>query len=387
MKPERILFAFGTRPEAIKLAPVIKAIQSRRDNFDVRICVTGQHREMLDQVLRLFEIVPDVDLDIMESNQRQTDVASRILSALSSWIENDPPDRIIVQGDTTSAVAASLVGYYHKIPVAHIEAGLRTGDRLAPWPEEINRHLISVIADMHFAPTENARQNLERENISADSIFVTGNTVIDALQQMVEKLESSSSLLSALQAKFLFLDPQRRLILVTGHRRENFGDGLEQVFSALRTIVRSNSNVEIIFPLHMNPNVREPAWRMLSDPSSPECRRIHLVEPLDYGSFVYLMNLCDLIISDSGGIQEEASSLGKPVLLTRDVTERPEAVDAGTVRLVGVDAECIVTEAAQILTDADVYRHMSQANNLYGDGQASLRIAELLEKTFRRKLT
>lgn len=367
-----VLFVFGTRPEAIKLAPVIEA--ARKDPaLRVRVCVTGQHREMLAQVLELFEIEPDVDLDIMQPAQSLTDVAVAVLAKLVPVLRELRPDLVIVQGDTTSAFAAGLAAFYAGIEVAHVEAGLRSGDPQAPWPEEVNRRLLTVVTQLHFAPTEGARLNLLREGVDPARIHVTGNSVIDALQKAVGRLDGDTALRERLEAALPFLDTRRRLILVTGHRRENFGPGFESICAALARLVREHEDIEIVYPVHLNPNVREPVHRMLGD-----SRRIHLLEPVDYLSFVYLMTRSDLILSDSGGVQEEAPTLGKPVLVMRDTTERPEAVRSGNVRLVGTRCESIVEEASRLLRD-DVHRaSMSRPSDVFGDGRAAERIAAVL---------
>ncbi len=372
----KLLIVFGTRPEAIKMAPLISELR-RHEVFDVRVCVTGQHREMLDQVLSVFRLRPDVDLDIMQPNQDLYDIAANVVLRLRPVLQAERPDRILVQGDTTTTFAASLAAFYAKIPVGHVEAGLRTGNPFAPWPEEMNRVLTSRLADLHFAPTEVSRDNLLRENVAADRIHVTGNTVIDALFEVVEHIRTNSEVRSSLDARFSFLNSERRLILVTGHRRENFGEGFESICRALRQLAEENDDVEIVYPVHLNPNVREPVQRILGN-DFPGSDRIHLIEPVDYVPIVYLMNRATLIVTDSGGIQEEAPSLGKPVLVMRSTTERPEAVTAGTVRLVGTDRAVIVEETMRLLRDPAHYESMSRAHNPYGDGKASERIAKVL---------
>lgn len=374
----RTLFIFGTRPEAIKLAPLIRLMRTMADHFEVSVCVTGQHRSMLDQVLSLFDIRPDVDLDIMTPNQDLTDVTTAVLTRLRPVIAAESPHWLVVQGDTTTTMAASLAGFYGRIPVAHVEAGLRTFNRLAPWPEEMNRVVTSNIAELHFAPTELSRQNLLRQGVPVSTVHVTGNTVVDALLQTVERLESDAAIQEELRKQFAFLHPQRKLILVTGHRRENFGEGFESICHALADVVRMHEDVEIIYPVHLNPNVQEPVRRILGDSSVGVAARIHLVEPVDYVPIVFLMKRAYLILTDSGGIQEEAPSLGKPVLVMRETTERPEAVDAGTVRLVGTDRRLIVEETTRLLIDGDHYRDMSRAHNPYGDGRSSMRIASIM---------
>lgn len=369
MPLKKILIILGTRPEAIKMAPVIKELQKHGEQFEVYVCVTAQHRQMLDQVLELFEIVPDFDLNIMRTGQSLIDVTCNVLQGVTPVLEKVRPDMVLVHGDTTTTIAASLAAFYAGIAVGHVEAGLRTGNKQAPFPEEINRRVAGCIADIHFAPTEQARQNLLNEGVLESSIYVTGNTVIDALHSVIDKVQNSVELQFQMFQQFSFLDQSKRLILITGHRRENFGDGFENICHALKQIAEKNSDVEIVYPVHMNPNVREPVERILSNSPS-----IHLIEPLDYLPFVWLMNRSYLIITDSGGVQEEAPSLGKPVLVMRDTTERPEAIEAGTVLLVGTDREKIVVTTRRLLTNSEAYYAMSKAHNPYGDGKASERI-------------
>ena len=363
----RVLSVFGTRPEAIKMAPVVKALATAQ-GVDARVCVTAQHRGMLDQVLALFDIRPDVDLDIMQNNQTLTDITCGVLRGLDDVLAELKPDRVLVHGDTTTTLAASLAAFYRRIPVGHVEAGLRTGNLYAPYPEEMNRRLTDGIADMMFAPTESSRQNLVAEGISDDRIFVTGNTVIDALLEVTERLRSDAPLVTSLQSRFPFLDEGRKLILVTGHRRENFGDGFKQICSALAQLA-ARPDVQIVYPVHLNPNVQGPVFEIVGDHPN-----VHLLKPQDYLPFVYLMNRAHMILTDSGGIQEEAPSLGKPVLVMREVTERPEAVAAGTVELVGTDCDLIVETTRRLLDNEAAYGAMSRAHNPYGDGQASQRI-------------
>jgi len=363
----RILSIFGTRPEAIKMAPVIRALAAE-PAIDSRVCVTAQHREMLDQVLELFDIRPDHDLNIMRSGQDLAHVTQAVLLGLGDVFDAEKPDRVLVHGDTTTTLAASLAAFYRRIPVGHVEAGLRTGDRYAPFPEEINRKLTDGIADLFFAPTDMAAENLRKEGADAAGISVTGNTVVDALLGIAEDLRTNAPKRQEMDARFDFLSGDKRLILVTGHRRENFGEGFENICRALAELA-ARADVEIIYPVHLNPNVQEPVNRLLSGHNN-----IHLAAPMDYLPFVYLMDRCHLVITDSGGIQEEAPSLGKPVLVMRDVTERPEALAAGTVKLVGTDGDAIVRETALLLDDDAVYNTMSRAHNPYGDGQASGRI-------------
>ncbi|OPA95673.1 UDP-N-acetylglucosamine 2-epimerase [Pseudomonas fluorescens] len=370
----KTLCVFGTRPEAIKMAPLALSLAAD-ERFDAKVCVTGQHREMLDQVLKLFEITPDFDLNIMKPGQDLTDVTSGILQGMKTVFAVFKPDIVLVHGDTATTFATTLAAYYHQIPVAHVEAGLRTGNLYSPWPEEANRKLTGALAALHFAPTQTSRQNLLREGVAPHSIHVTGNTVIDALLDVVERIKSSAALQQQFHQQFSFLGEGKRVILVTGHRRESFGGGFEKICQALINTAKDFPDVEIVYPVHLNPNVREPVKRLLTD-----VENIHLIEPLDYLPFVYLMNRSYLILSDSGGIQEEAPSLGKPVLVMRDTTERPEAVEAGTVKLVGTEIEVISTHLSVLLTDIDAYRRMSFAHNPYGDGKASTRILEALSR-------
>lgn len=371
----KILVVFGTRPEAIKMAPVVRALKATA-GLEVHVCVTGQHRQMLDQVLELFAIVPDVDLNIMKPGQDLTDITAHILIALRDVLAAGQYDRLLVHGDTTTTMAAALAAFYARVPVGHVEAGLRTGNFFAPWPEEMNRSVVGRIADLHFAPTETARTALLAENVAPGRIHVTGNTVIDALQEVVARLEGAAGLQADLAARFDFLDADpargRRMILVTGHRRENFGQGFEQICLALKHIAATR-DVQVVYPVHLNPNVQEPVRRILGDAPA-----VHLIPPQDYLPFVWLMNRAHLIITDSGGVQEEAPALGKPVLVMRDTTERPEALAAGTVRLVGTDAARIETETLRLLDDPEAYAEMARALNPYGDGQAAQRIAAVL---------
>lgn len=368
----KVMLVFGTRPEAIKMAPL--ALNLAKDvRFESRICVTGQHREMLDQVLSLFNIKPDFDLAIMRPGQDLTDVTCSILTGLRSVWSTYKPDIILVHGDTATTFATSLAAYYQKIPVAHVEAGLRTGDIYSPWPEEANRKLSGVLAALHFAPTMVARDNLLREYVHAQNIFVTGNTVIDALKVIVERLNAEDQLHEVLSQKFQMLRPNCRMVLITGHRRESFGPGFERICQALRRSAEAFQDIDWVYPVHLNPNVREPVNRLLEGVAN-----IHLLEPQDYLPFVYLMNRAHVILTDSGGVQEEAPALGKPVLVMRDTTERPEAVTAGTVRLVGTDAGLIERALHELLTNENEYSVMSAAHNPYGDGRASERIVEAL---------
>ena len=372
---KKILTVFGTRPEAIKMAPVVKELTKHRDSFTNLVCVTAQHREMLDQVLGLFGIIPDFDIDVMRPGQDLFDISCNVLQGLKSVLEQESPDLVLVHGDTTTAMAASLAAYYCRIPVGHVEAGLRSFNRYSPFPEEMNRKVADTLADLHFAPTAAARANLLAEGLAENSIFVTGNTVIDALLTVVDKLREDDRLRTMLDERFSFLDEKKRLLLVTGHRRENFGEGFNNICLALVEIARTVPDVEILYPVHLNPQVREPVKSILG---SAGLANIHLVEPVDYLSFVYLMQRASLIVTDSGGIQEEAPSLGKPVLVMRETTERPEAVAAGTVRLVGVDRQKIVDQVVTLLSDRAEYDKMSFAHNPYGDGRAAQRIVDEL---------
>ncbi|UQY43940.1 non-hydrolyzing UDP-N-acetylglucosamine 2-epimerase [Mixta hanseatica] len=369
----KVLTVFGTRPEAIKMAPLVHAL-AHDDAFDARLCVTAQHREMLDQVLHLFALTPDYDLDIMRPEQGLTEITSRILEGLKGVFSSFRPDVVLVHGDTTTTLAASLAAFYHRIPVGHVEAGLRTGNLYSPWPEEANRKLTGHLATWHFTPTEYSRRNLLRENLPDSQIFVTGNTVIDALFWVRDRILSDRQHDASLAARYPFLDATKKLILVTGHRRESFGDGFERICSALATLARQHPDIQIVYPVHLNPNVSEPVKRILSGIDN-----IILIEPQEYLPFVWLMNRAWLILTDSGGIQEEAPSLGKPVLVMRETTERPEAIDAGTVRLVGTSEEKIVAEVTRLLTHEDAWQAMSHAHNPYGDGHACARILQALK--------
>ncbi len=368
----KTLCIFGTRPEAIKMAPLALALAAD-ERFDAKVCVTGQHREMLDQVLGLFSITPEFDLNIMKPGQDLTDVTTAILQGLKGVLSEFKPDIVLVHGDTATTFAASLAAYYQQIPVAHVEAGLRTGNLYSPWPEEGNRKLTGALAKLNFAPTDTSRNNLLREGVSPDNIVVTGNTVIDALLDVVKRLDQDPELLAQASEPAAFLDPARKLILVTGHRRESFGDGFERICQALMEVAQQHPEVDIVYPVHLNPNVREPVNRLLNGIGN-----IYLIAPLDYLPFVHMMSRAHIILTDSGGIQEEAPSLGKPVLVMRDTTERPEAVSAGTVKLVGTNTLDIVRELNRLLVDTTAYQAMSYAHNPYGDGQACQRILEAL---------
>lgn len=370
----KILSVFGTRPEAIKMAPLVKQL-AEDERFESRVCVTAQHREMLDQVLSLFEIIPDYDLDIMSPGQTLTGLTTSILENLEGVLQDFQPELVLVHGDTTTTFSASLAAFYQKISVGHVEAGLRTRDRYSPWPEEGNRVLAGAIANVHFAPTNTAKDNLLYEGKVAGDILVTGNTVIDALLWVQKKIEKNKSLQLSLSNKFYYLNPDRRMILVTGHRRESFGGGFERICNALKRIAESNADCEILYPVHLNPNVLGPVKEILTDVPN-----IFLIEPQEYAAFCYLMNRAHLIITDSGGVQEEAPSLGKPVLVMRSTTERPEAVDVGTVRLVGTDENLIAEETQKLLDSQVAYAEMSRAHNPYGDGNACARIIEFIAK-------
>lgn len=375
---KKILFVFGTRPEAIKMAPVVQ--ESKKNNaLDTYVCVTAQHREMLDQVLALFEIEPDFDLNIMSPGQDLTDVTCKILTGLREVLQELKPDCILVHGDTSTTLASSLAAYYQQIPVGHVEAGLRTGNIYSPWPEEGNRKLTGSLTKLHFAPTENSKQNLLNENIEQNDIYITGNTVIDALLDVKNKIEKNTRLYEELAASFPFIDPNKKLILVTGHRRESFGGGFERICQALAQLAERD-DIQICYPVHLNPNVQEPVNRLLSSANN-----VHLIEPQDYLPFVFLMTKAHIILTDSGGIQEEAPSLGKPVLVMRDTTERPEAVKAGTVKLVGTQSEAITKNVSQLLDNNSLYEDMSRAHNPYGDGKASQRIIDALNNFLTSK--
>ncbi len=355
------------------MAPLVHAL-AKDPHFEAKVCVTAQHREMLDQVLSLFSIVPDYDLNIMSPGQGLTEITCRILQGLKPVLESFKPDVVLVHGDTTTTAAASLAAFYQRIPVGHVEAGLRTGDLYSPWPEEANRTLTGHLAMYHFAPTENSRQNLLRENLSGKRIFVTGNTVIDALLWVRDRVMNDKALNADLSQRYPFLSQGKKMILVTGHRRESFGQGFEQICHALAEVAANNPDVQIVYPVHLNPNVSEPVNRILG-----HIDNVMLIEPQEYLPFVWLMNHAWLILTDSGGIQEEAPSLGKPVLVMRETTERPEAIDAGTVRLVGTDSQRIVDEVTRLLRDEDEYQRMSRAHNPYGDGRACERILSALK--------
>lgn len=370
----KVLTVFGTRPEAIKMAPLVHALAAD-ERFDSRCCVTAQHREMLDQVLELFKITPDYDLNLMKAGQTLPEITSRILLELTPVLKEFKPDVVLVHGDTATTFAASLAAYYEQIAVGHVEAGLRTGNIYSPWPEEGNRKLTGSLTKYHLAPTEHSKANLLKENYAAENISVTGNTVIDALLLVKQQIENDTDLSNTLAGQFPMLDESKKLILVTGHRRESFGGGFERICEALAQTAKAHPDCQILYPVHLNPNVQEPVKRILNDVNN-----VHLIEPQQYLPFVYLMNRAHIILTDSGGIQEEAPSLGKPVLVMRDTTERPEAVDAGTVRLVGTDITKITSALNELLTNDESYKTMSRAHNPYGDGKACQRICDILAK-------
>lgn len=381
MNMKKILLVFGTRPEAIKMAPLVKKLQEMPEVFQTIVCVTGQHREMLDQVLRLFEITPDYDLNIMKPNQDLYDITSRILLGMRDVLKEVQPDIVLVHGDTTTSMAAALAAFYQQIPVGHVEAGLRTGNIYSPWPEEMNRLITGRITTHHFSPTPLARENLLREHVAEEQIIVTGNTVIDALQMVVGKLREDAALASEVADRIsemgydvTRLNGAKRMVLITGHRRENFGEGFLNICHAIKHLAEQYPEVDFVYPMHLNPNVRKPVLEILGEGAE----NVFLIEPLDYLPFVYMMQHSTLILTDSGGVQEEAPGLGKPVLVMRDTTERPEAVEAGTVLLVGTNREKIEQGVSQLLDDTEMYRRMSEAVNPYGDGRACERIAEAL---------
>lgn len=369
----RILTVFGTRPEAIKMISVVKKLIDD-DAFEIKVCLTGQHREMIDHLMKIFDIKIDYDLNVMVKNQTLTNINRKVLIGMEEIFAQWTPDCILVQGDTTTAFSAALAAFYHKIDIGHIEAGLRTHNRYSPYPEEINRCLISELSSMHFAPTERSRQNLLKENFDDQQIFVTGNTLIDTLFETLEYTDNNKALREKLEQQFQFLNPTKRLILVTSHRRENHGDGLSSICQAIHTL-SLRDDVQVVYPVHLNPNVRKPVYEILRD-----SKNVHLIEPLDYLEFISLMRKSYLILTDSGGIQEEAPSLGKPVLVMRSTTERTEAIDAGTALLVGTDFNAIVQNATRLLDEKSTYEKMAQIYNPYGDGKAAEHIIEVLKK-------
>ena len=368
---KKILIVFGTRPEAIKMAPVVKACKARPE-LDVKVCVTAQHRQMLDQVMEIFGLTADFDLNVMAPNQTLGDVTCKVLKGMEAVFAQWRPDMILVQGDTTTVMAAALAAFYHKIAIGHVEAGLRTGNLYSPWPEEANRLLAGCLAAQHYAPTPRSAQNLLKENKDPATVFITGNTVIDALHEALKIMDGDAALKAKLAAQFPFLDPAKRLILVTGHRRENFGDGFIHICNAIKRVA-ARPDVQVVYPMHMNPNVRKPVNEILGGLAN-----VHLIGPLDYLSFLYMMRQSYLIMTDSGGVQEEAPSLGKPVIVMRDTTERPEAVDAGTVILAGTETSAMADAAERLLDDRGFYDKMAHAINPYGDGLAARRIAEIV---------
>ena len=373
---KKILLVFGTRPEAIKMAPLVKALQKDTEHFETRVCVTAQHRQMLDQVLEVFGITPEYDLNIMAPNQDLYDITAKVLLGLREVLKDFRPDTVLVHGDTTTSMAASLAAFYMQIPVGHVEAGLRTYNMLSPWPEEMNRQVTDRICTYYFAPTEQSRANLLQENIDAKKIFITGNTVIDALLMAVDIISTTAGvkekMAKELQEKGYTVG-DREYILVTGHRRENFGDGFLHICKAIKELAALHPEMDIVYPVHLNPNVQKPVYELLSGLSN-----VYLISPLDYLPFIYAMQHSTLLLTDSGGVQEEAPSLGKPVLVMRDTTERPEAVEAGTVKLVGTDAEAIVSNVTALLQDKEMYKRMSETHNPHGDGQACERIIAAL---------
>lgn len=386
---KKLLLVFGTRPEAIKMAPLVLEFKKYSQDFETVVCVTGQHREMLDQVLQLFQIVPDYDLNIMKPNQDLYDITSRILLGMRDVLREVAPDIVFVHGDTTTSTTVALAAFYQQIPVAHIEAGLRTGNIYSPWPEEMNRLITSKIATYHFAPTPLSKNNLLKENTDENAIVVTGNTVIDALQWVTQKVTTDETLSTTIQYELLKLGYDvtrltegRKLVLITGHRRENFGDGFLHICHAIKELAERYPHLDFVYPMHLNPNVRKPVLDVLGENTS----NVFLIEPLQYLPFVFLMNHSYLILTDSGGVQEEAPGLGKPVLVMRNTTERPEAVDAGTVKLVGTDKERIKQHVIQLVEDANLYNEMSQAQNPYGDGLASLRIVTFFKNLINKSV-
>ena len=380
----KVMLVFGTRPETIKMAPLVKVFEQYSEDFETIVCVTGQHREMLDQVLRLFDITPDYDLNIMKQGQDLYDVTSRVLLGMRDVLREAQPDVVLVHGDTTTSTAAALAAFYQQVPVGHVEAGLRTHNIYSPWPEEMNRQITGRIATYNFSPTPLSRRNLLEEKVSEQSIIVTGNTVIDALYWVVDKIKSNETLSEELKATLSAagyntdrLNDQRKLVLITGHRRENFGDGFIHMCTAIRDLAQKYPDVDFVYPMHLNPNVRKPIHQVFGEDLSG-LGNMFFIEPLEYLSFVYLMEKATLVLTDSGGIQEEAPGLGKPVLVMRDTTERPEALEAGTVKLVGTDYEKIMSEVSRLLDDAVYYDAMSQAVNPYGDGKACERIVDFI---------
>lgn len=380
---KKVMLVFGTRPEAIKMAPLVKAFQKHPEEVETVVCVTGQHREMLDQVLRIFNVVPDYDLNIMKSGQDLYDITSRVVLGMRDVLKESQPDVVLVHGDTTTSMAAALAAFYLQIPVGHVEAGLRTHNIYSPWPEEMNRQITGRIATFNLSPTALSRQNLLEEGVSEDKIIVTGNTVIDALHMMVERIKSDATLSANLQSELKsrgydvgrLADGTRRMVLITGHRRENFGEGFKHICQAIKTLSERYPEVDFVYPMHLNPNVRRPIKEVLGDALTAD-NNLFFIEPLEYLDFVFLMEKSNIVLTDSGGIQEEAPGLGKPVLVMRDTTERPEALEAGTVKLVGTDYDKIVSHISQLLDSREHYEQMSKAVNPYGDGLACSRIVK-----------
>jgi len=376
---KKVMLVFGTRPEAIKMAPVYHAIKACPEEFELTLCVTAQHRQMLDQVLRVFDMVPDIDLDLMKEGQDLFDVTANVLLAMREVLRENRPDVLLVHGDTATTFASSLAAFYAGIKVGHVEAGLRTNNLQEPFPEEFNRQVTSKLSSWHFAPTEYSRENLLKEGVDTSSVFVTGNTVIDALFWALKKTEVDSEMKSLIHQRLASIVPfsleDTRFVLITGHRRENFGDGFLNICEALRDLAKEYPQVQFVYPVHLNPHVQDPVTRILSG-----FNNVHLIAPLDYAPFLILLKHCFLVLTDSGGIQEEAPSLGKPVLVMRDVTERPEAVEAGTVKLVGANKHKIIESVSMLLDDERKYSEMSNSHNPYGDGKASIRILDVLRK-------
>lgn len=388
---KKIMLVFGTRPEAIKMAPLVKAFQARKEDFETVVCVTGQHREMLDQVLSLYDIKPDFDLNIMKQGQDLYDVTSRVLLGMRDVFKTCVPDILFVHGDTTTSTAAALAAFYHQIPVAHVEAGLRTGNIYSPWPEEMNRLITGRIATYNLSPTKLSRENLLRENVSDSKIVVTGNTVIDALHWVTNKINNDKDLNANLAKELVTkgydvtrLSNGRRLVLITGHRRENFGDGFRNICNALKALSEKYPDVDFVYPMHLNPNVRRPIHEAFGEDLS-NLGNMFFIEPLEYLMFIFLMEKSDVVLTDSGGIQEEAPGLGKPVLVMRDTTERPEALEAGTVKLVGTDYDAIVDNVSLLLDNREAYERMSHAVNPYGDGKACGRIIDFIKSKMEIK--
>lgn len=384
----KVLLVFGTRPEAIKMAPLVKYLQNHPDHFESIVCVTGQHRQMLDQVLSLFQITPDYDLNIMKPGQDLFDVTTRILIGMREVLDTCKPDIVLVHGDTSTSTAAALSAFYRQIPVGHVEAGLRTGDIYSPWPEEMNRQITGRLATLHFSPTALSRNNLIKENVDESHIVVTGNTVIDALNMVLDRIAGDNTLTQEVrqQLKDAGYDPSRlddgrKMVLITGHRRENFGIGFQNICLALKDLAEKYPEVDFVYPMHLNPNVRRPISQIFDDAPHPN---MFFIEPLDYLPFVYMMQLSYLIITDSGGIQEEAPSLGKPVVVMREVTERPEALEAGTIKLVGTDRDLIVNQVSEYIDDLEIYNKHQKISNPYGDGHACGRIADFIKVSVKK---